>query len=156
MDKIQERPSWDEYFLQVARLVSTRSTCLRRQVGAVLVRNKRIISTGYNGTPTKLEHCGTVGCLRIKLGIPSGQKYEICRGLHAEQNAIINAALCGTTTDGATLYATNQPCVACARMLINAGVVRIVHQGNFDDALALEMLAEAGIPVEEIKPEERS
>jgi dCMP deaminase len=144
-----DRPSWDEYFLQLAGLVATRSTCMRRQVGAVLVKNKRIIATGYNGAPMNLKHCQEVGCLRARLHIPSGQNYEICRGIHAEQNAIVNAAFYGIPTENSVLYSTTQPCVACARMLINAGVLRIVHQGDFQDALALEMLQEAGILVEE-------
>ena len=143
------RPSWDEYFLQLAELVATRSTCLRRQVGAVLVKNKRIISTGYNGAPTGLAHCNEVGCLRAELNIPSGQRYEICRGTHAEQNAIVNAAYYGVSTLGSVLYCTTQPCVACARMIINAGITQVTHQGDFDDQLSLQLLSEAGIIVED-------
>ncbi|NLB88126.1 MAG: cytidine deaminase [Syntrophomonadaceae bacterium] len=141
------RPSWDEYFLQLARLVASRSTCLRRQVGAVLVKNERIISTGYNGAPKGLKHCLEIGCLREKEGIPSGQRYELCRGVHAEQNAIINAALYGVATEGAVIYCTNQPCIICARMIINAGITKVVHQGDFNDELALSFLKEAGIEV---------
>lgn len=141
------RPDWDEYFLQLARLVASRSTCLRRQVGAVLVKNERIISTGYNGAPKGLKHCLEIGCLREKEGIPSGQRYELCRGVHAEQNAIINAALYGVATEGAVIYCTNQPCIICARMIINAGIAKVVHQGDFDDELALAFLKEAGIEV---------
>ncbi len=142
---LKPRPGWDEYFLQLAGLVASRSTCLRRQVGAILVRDDRIISTGYNGAPRGLKHCLETGCLREKEGIPSGQRYELCRGVHAEQNAIINAAFYGVATEGATIYCTNQPCLICARMIINAGIVKVVHQGNFDDKLALEFLDEAGI-----------
>lgn len=141
------RPSWDTYFMEVARLVATRSTCLRRQVGAVLVRDERIIATGYNGAPQGLPHCEEVGCLREQQQIPSGQRYELCRGVHAEQNAIINAALYGVTTKGAVLYCTDQPCLLCARMIINAGVVKIVHEGNFEDDNARQFLHQAGIKI---------
>lgn len=142
---LSERPDWDEYFLQLADLVATRSTCLRRQVGAVLVKNERIISTGYNGAPRGLEHCLDIGCLREEQGIPSGHRYELCRGVHAEQNALINAAYYGISTAEAVIYCTNQPCIICARMIINAGIIRIVHRGNFDDDLAIKFLKEAGI-----------
>ncbi|MCD6097737.1 cytidine/deoxycytidylate deaminase family protein [bacterium] len=146
-----KRPSWDEYFMHLAYLVSTRSTCLRRKVGAILVRDRRIISTGYNGAPTGIKHCLEVGCLRDQLGIPSGERQEICRGLHAEQNAIIQAARFGVSTVGATLYCTTQPCITCSKMLINAGIVRIVVVERYPDTLAEKMLREAGIPVEFIK-----
>ncbi|MDD2620577.1 MAG: cytidine/deoxycytidylate deaminase family protein [Syntrophomonadaceae bacterium] len=147
MGNIRTRPSWDEYFLQLAELVASRSTCLRRQVGAVLVRNERIIATGYNGAPRGLEHCLDIGCLREEQGIPSGQRYELCRGVHAEQNALINAAFYGVSTRDTVLYCTNQPCIICARMIINAGIEKVVHRGNFHDDLALEFLNEAGIIV---------
>lgn len=139
------RPSWEKYFMEIAELVSSRSTCLRRQVGAVLVRDKHIIATGYNGAPRGVSHCLEVGCLREKLGIPSGERHEMCRGTHAEQNAIIQAALHGVSTDGATLYCTHQPCILCAKMLINAGVKKVVYKGNYPDGLALELMNEAGI-----------
>jgi dCMP deaminase len=139
------RPSWEQYFMEIAKLVSTRSTCLRRQVGAVLVRNKHIISTGYNGVPRGLVHCSERGCLRQELGIPSGQRHEICRGIHAEQNAIIQAALHGVSTEGATLFCTDQPCILCSKMLINAGITTVVFQGDYPDSLAKEMLMEANI-----------
>ena len=119
------RASWDEYFMQIVEVVKTRSTCLRRQVGAVIVKDNRIITTGYNGAPSHLKHCTELGgCEREKMGIPSGQRHELCRALHAEQNAIIQAAKLGNTTEGATLYVNVQPCVICAKMLINAGIVR--------------------------------
>ncbi|MDR1617147.1 MAG: cytidine/deoxycytidylate deaminase family protein [Syntrophomonadaceae bacterium] len=143
-----ERPSWDEYFMQVAKLVATRSTCLRRRVGAVLVRQERIISTGYNGSPRGIVHCEKTGCLRNMMSIPSGERYELCRGVHAEQNAIINAAYYGINTAGTVLYCTEQPCIICARMIINAGIVRIIHNGDFQDDLSLKLLHEAGIPIE--------
>lgn len=139
------RPGWDDYFLQLADLVATRSTCLRRQVGAVLVRNERIISTGYNGAPRGLKHCLDTGCLREERQIPSGHRYELCRGVHAEQNAIINAAFYGIATQDSVIYCTNQPCIICARMIINAGIVKVVHRGNFEDVLALQLMEEAGI-----------
>ena len=140
-----KRPSWDEYFLEPARVVAQRSTCIRRQVGAVLVKGERIIATGYNGAPQGLPHCLEAGCLRDEKGIPSGHRYELCRGVHAEQNALINAARYGVSTLDSILYCTTQPCMLCARMLINAGVIKIVHQGDFDDELALEFLRQAGV-----------
>lgn len=146
-----KRPGWEEYFLQLADLVASRSTCLRRQVGAVLVRNERIIATGYNGAPRGLEHCLDIGCLREAMQIPSGQRYELCRGVHAEQNAIINAANYGVSTQDTVLYCTNQPCIICARMIINAGIKKVVHRGNFDDPLAEQFLQEAGIEIVEIR-----
>lgn len=145
------RPSWDEYFLKITREVAQRSTCLRRQVGAILVLNKRILATGYNGAPKGLTHCTDIGCLRDKLGIPSGERQELCRGLHAEMNALLQAASYGAPMEGATLYATNHPCVLCAKMLINCGIKRIVTLSDYPDWLAKEMLQEAGIKVEIIK-----
>ena len=142
------RPSWDEYFMQIARQVATRSTCLRRHVGAVIVRDKRILTTGYNGAPSGMAHCDVVGCLRDQLGIPSGQRQEICRGLHAEQNAIIQAALHGVSTEGATIYVTHQPCITCAKMIINAGIRRAVCASSYPDELARDMLQEAGVALE--------
>lgn len=144
-----QRPSWDEYFMQLARFVSSRSTCLRRQVGAVLVRDKYILSTGYNGAPRGLPHCLEVGCLREQNNVPSGQRHELCRATHAEANSIIQAALHGVSTAGATLYCTTAPCSICAKMLINAGVKRIVYKEGYPDRLGLEMLQQAGVKVEE-------
>ncbi len=140
-----QRPSWHEYFMDIATLVATRSTCLRRQVGAVLVRVKRILSTGYNGAPSGVSHCLEVGCLREQLNIPSGQRQELCRAVHAEQNAIIQAALHGVSTNGSVLYCTNQPCALCAKMLMNAGVKEILFKGAYPDELALDLLNEAGV-----------
>ena len=147
MKKVQ-RPSWDEYFMGITELVAQRSTCLRRHVGAVLVRDKRIITTGYNGAPVKIKHCLDAGCLREQMGIPSGERHELCRGLHAEQNAIIQAAIQGVNIQGATLYCTNMPCAICTKMLINAGVVEIFYKEGYTDPLAADMLAEAGITPE--------
>ena len=140
-----QRPAWDVYFMEITRLVATRSTCLRRRVGAVLVRDKRILSTGYNGAPRGLRHCLDTGCLRERLGIPSGERHELCRALHAEQNAIIQAALHGVSVDGATLYCTAQPCVICSKMLINSGIRGIVYAEGYPDDLSRELLEEAGV-----------
>ncbi len=142
------RPSWDEYFMQIAREVGTRSTCLRRHVSAVIVRDKRILSTGYNGAPRGVSHCEETGCLRERMGIPSGQRQEICRGLHAEQNAIIQAALHGVSVDGSTIYVTHQPCITCAKMIINSGIVRVVCASSYPDELSARMLEEAAVQYE--------
>lgn len=141
------RPSWDEYFMDITKRIATRSTCLRRAVGAILVHDKRIIASGYNGGPTGLAHCLDIGCLREKLGIPSGQQHELCRGIHAEQNAIIQAARYGVSIEGATLYCTTQPCTQCTKMLINAGITEIVYAEGYPDDLARELLDESGIVV---------
>lgn len=133
--------------MDIARLVARRSTCLRRQVGALLVKDKNILATGYNGTPSGLRHCSEVGCLRQLQNVPSGQRHELCRGLHAEQNAIIQAAKHGTNISGAVLFCTNTPCVICSKMIINAGIRRVVFLDGYPDRLSLEMLAEAGIEV---------
>ncbi|RPI47511.1 MAG: cytidine deaminase [Chloroflexi bacterium] len=140
------RPTWEEYFMDITRLVAKRSTCLRRQVGAVLVKDKRLLATGYNGAPSGLSHCLEAGCLREKNNIPSGERHELCRGIHAEQNAIIQAAFHGVRIQGATLYCTNLPCVICAKMLINAGIKEIVYESGYADDLTRDMLREAGIP----------
>jgi dCMP deaminase len=149
-EKINKRPDWDTYFLEIAELVSKRSTCCRRAVGSGLVRDHRILATGYNGAPSKLKHCLDIGCLREQLKIPSGERHELCRGLHAEQNAVIQAALHGVNTKRSTLYCTNHPCVICAKMIINAGVVRIVIRDGYHDKLAAQMLKEAGISVKQL------
>ena len=146
-----KRPSWDEYFLEMAQLVSKRSTCLRRHVGAVLVRDKKILTTGYNGAPSGLAHCLDIGCLRDKLRIPSGQRHELCRGLHAEQNAIIQASLHGISVEGGTLYVTDHPCIICAKMLINAGIKNIVIAKGYPDKMAMRFLKEAKINVRTVR-----
>lgn len=144
-----ERPDWDEYFMEMAALTARRSTCLRRQVGAVIVQNKHIIATGYNGAPRGLTHCGDLegGCLRQQLGVPSGERHELCRALHAEQNAIIQAAALGNSIEGGTIYITHQPCVICAKMIINAGIQRIVVQEGYPDQMSVDILAEAGLKI---------
>ena len=140
------RASWDEYFMQIAEIVKTRSTCLRRQVGALIVKDNRIITTGYNGAPEGIKHCSDLGsCLRSELKIPSGERHELCRALHAEQNAKIQAAKIGVSTQGATMYVTLQPCVICAKMAINAGIKKIVYKGDYPDELSLNMLNEANV-----------
>ena len=141
------RVAWPDYFMNIAHLVAERSTCLRRRVGAVAVKDKRILATGYNGAPSKVAHCLDVGCLREQLGVPSGQRHEICRGLHAEQNVIIQAAVHGISLAGAEVYCTHQPCVICAKMLVNAGIVRIVHKGEYPDELSRSIIEEAGIEI---------
>lgn len=153
--KRQRRPSWDEYFLKIAKLVSERSTCLRRSVGAILVKDKKILATGYNGAPTGIPHCDKTGCLREKLHVPSGERHELCRGLHSEHNALLQAALHGVSVKDAVLYATTQPCIICAKMLINAGIKEIVVMGKYPDKMAAEFLKKAGIKIkvkEIVKP----
>ncbi|HPJ21377.1 MAG TPA: cytidine/deoxycytidylate deaminase family protein [Clostridia bacterium] len=139
------RPSWDEYFMQIVDLVKTRSTCLRRQVGALIVKDKRILASGYNGAPSGVAHCAEVGCLRQQLNIPSGERHELCRAIHAEQNAIVQAAYSGTSVNGSTMYVSLQPCSLCAKLMINAGIKKLVFRGNYPDELALSMLNEAGV-----------
>ena len=151
MEAGKERPSWDSYFMQLAEVVSGRSTCLRRQVGAVIVKDKQILSTGYNGSPSGLKHCAEVGCLRQQLGIPSGERTEICRAVHAEQNALVQAAKHGVAIAGADIYTTVEPCVLCTKLLINAGIRRIIYQVPYPDLLARELSAEAGLVREQLR-----
>ncbi len=145
------RLSWPEYFMGITRLVAERSTCLRRKVGAIAVRDRRVLATGYNGAPSGLAHCAETGCLREKLGVPSGQRHEICRGLHAEQNVIIQGALHGLVLAGADLYCTNHPCVLCAKMLVNCGLKKIWYEESYPDQLAADILREAGIACEQVR-----
>ncbi len=142
-----ERPDWDQYFMEIAHVVSKRATCLRRSVGAVIVKDKQIVATGYNGTPRNMAHCSEVGCLREQLNVPSGKMHELCRGIHAEQNAVVQAAYHGVSVKGGTVYCTHQPCVVCTKILINAGVSRIVYKNPYPDKLAEEMLESSGIEV---------
>jgi dCMP deaminase len=136
--------------MEIAKVVAQRSTCLRRQVGAIIVKERRVLTTGYNGAPANLAHCLDVGCERERRGVPSGERHELCRGLHAEQNAIIQAAVHGVSIQGGTLYTTDHPCSLCAKMLINAGIRRVVYSGPYPDELAVKILAEAGISVERL------
>ncbi len=148
-----ERPSNDEYFMEMAQLVSSRSTCLRRRVGAVIVKEKRVLSTGYNGSPKGTKHCEELGCIRVRMNVPSGTRHELCRGVHAEQNAVTQAAYFGVSVDGATIYTTTYPCSMCAKILINAGIREIVYSEGYADDLSKELLGEAGIKIREYKPE---
>lgn len=145
------RLAWPEYFMQIAQLVAERSTCLRRKVGAVAVKDKHMLATGYNGAPAGVRHCAETGCLRAQLGVPSGQRHEICRGLHAEQNVIIQAAVHGVSLSGAELYCTAQPCIICAKMLINCNISAIWFAGEYPDEMAAAMLAEAGVAMHRVE-----
>jgi dCMP deaminase len=139
------RPSWDEYFMSLARLASTRSTCLRRQVGAILVKDRMVLSTGYNDTPRRVPNCGDGGCPRCQSDAPSASGLDTCLCLHAEQNAIIQAAYHGIGIAGATIYCTHQPCLTCAKMIVNAGLVRMVYEAPYPDPVAEQLLRTAGI-----------
>ena len=145
MPKKIKRPDWTDYFMDITRLVARRSTCIRRQVGAIVVKDKRILATGYNGVPTGLPHCEDVGCIREQNKIPSGQRHELCRGLHAEQNTIIQAAFHGISISGATLYCTTLPCSICLKMLINAGIREIVYEQGYPDDLAQSLLEQSDL-----------
>jgi dCMP deaminase len=144
------RPAWPEYFMAITELVAKRSTCMRRHVGAILVKDKRILASGYNGAPSGLRHCEEAGCLRADSEIPSGQRHELCRGLHAEQNLIIQAAYHGISINGSVLYCTNKPCVICTKMIINAGISKIYYADGYDDPLSDQMLAEANLEIERL------
>lgn len=148
------RPDWESYFMMLAAVTATRSTCLRRAVGAVIVRDRQIISTGYNGAPKGTPHCAETGCLRAKLKIPSGERQEMCRGSHAELNAISQAASVGVSTAGADLYCTHAPCAYCTKAIINAGIKRVVYLYDYPDDLARALRDEAGL-VTELYPSER-
>ena len=156
MEKIKKikRPAWDEYFMKVAFLICERSTCLRRRVGAVLVKDRQILATGYNGAPKGISHCEVAGCLREKLNVPSGQRHEICRGLHAEQNVILQAASFGVSTKESILYVTSTPCSICAKMIINAGIKEVIIDSEYPDKMAIELLEQAGIVLRKIKDKE--
>ena len=136
--------------MEMVEVIKKRSTCLRRQVGAVIVKDKRIIATGYNGAPMNCKHCEEIGCLRDKLKVPSGERHELCRAIHAEQNALVQAAYAGTSVKDSVMYITTQPCSLCAKMLINAGIKKIIFKGDYPDELAMEMLKEAGVRVVKI------
>ena len=139
------RPSWQEYFMGITELVASRATCIRRKVGAILVKDKRILCSGYNGAPTGIAHCSETGCLREKLHVPSGERHELCRGVHAEQNAIVQAAYHGISVKDSGLYCTNQPCSICAKMIINAGIKKVYFRNEYNDAMSEEMFSMAGI-----------
>ena len=145
MKQTENRPCWNEYFIEFAKLAAKRATCLRRKVGAVIVKDNRILATGYNGAPKKLKHCIEVGCLRDKMNVPSGEKHEICRGVHAEQNAIIQAAYYGISLKNSVLYCTNTPCAICAKMLINAGIKKVYYIDTYNDKISINLFKEANI-----------
>ena len=142
------RPNSDEYFLKIASVVAERSTCHRHHVGAVAVRSKHILATGYNGAPSGLKDCLELGCLRNELNIPSGERHEICRGVHAEQNVIIQAGLHGVSLEGSTIYGTHTPCVLCAKMLVNARIKRYVSFAEYNDNAFIDLFQEAGISLD--------
>ena len=144
------RPSWDEYFMGLAKYVASRSTCLRRQVGAVIVKDKCILSTGYNGASKGATHCAEVGCIREKLKIPSGEKLDLCRAVHAEQNAIVQAAKNGVSINDATIYITVTPCFQCAKMIVNSGIKEVVVSGVYPDERTMELFDEVGVKLTKI------
>jgi dCMP deaminase len=145
------RPDWDTYFMEIAGIVSRRSTCVRRSVGALIVKDKRILSTGYNGAPSGLGHCGDHGCVRAERNVASGERHELCRGLHAEQNAIIQAAYHGVPIKGGSLYSTHLPCSICVKMIINAGIINVLYLEGYPDELAANLIQESGIIVKQVK-----
>ena len=147
----QIRPTIDEYFMNIAEVIATRSTCIRRKVGAVIVKDKQIISTGYNGSPKKLKHCLDIGCIRDQKNIESGTMHEICRGVHAEQNAIIQAATHGISTKDASLYCTHQPCIICTKMIINANIINVVFKESYPDDSSINFFIEANIQIKNLK-----
>ena len=147
---VENRPTSDEYFMQMAHLAATRSTCLRRAVGAIVVKEKRVLTTGYNGAPKGMRHCEEVGCLRERLKVPSGERHELCRGVHAEQNAIVQAAYFGVSIKDASMYVTNSPCSVCAKMIVNAGIASVIYETGYPDELALEVLSEAKVLVRKL------
>ncbi|MCF7908703.1 MAG: cytidine/deoxycytidylate deaminase family protein [Candidatus Omnitrophica bacterium] len=149
-----KRPNWDQYFMKAAFLISERSTCLRRRVGAVLVKDKQILATGYNGAPSGITHCDLKGCLRSELNIPSGERHEICRGLHAEQNVILQAASHGVSTKNSIIYITNVPCSICAKMIVNAGIKEVIVFNEYPDKMALEFLDQAKIGLRKLEDPE--
>ncbi len=140
-----ERPDWDEYFMEMAELAAKRATCLRRKVGAVLVKNKKVLATGYNGAPMDIEHCETTGCLREEMKVPSGERHEICRGVHAEQNLVAQAAIHGVKTEDSIVYCTHQPCIICTKILINAGVKKIYFKNSYSDKFAEKLLSQSNV-----------
>lgn len=140
--KSRTRASWQQYFLDIAQLVSTRSTCKRRQVGAVTVLDNHILTTGYNGAPSGQPHCLTIGCLRDEQAIPSGERHEICRAIHAEQNAIIQSSIHGISLSGSTLYCTHQPCSICARMILNAKITKVIFTKGYSDSVTIKLLGD--------------
>jgi dCMP deaminase len=149
-----DRPDNDEYFMEMAFLVSKRSTCLRRKVGAVIVKDKRVLTTGYNGSPRGTQHCEVLGCIREQLKVPSGTRHELCRGVHAEQNAVVQASYFGISINGGTIYTTTYPCSMCAKILINAGIKEVIYSGEYSDDLSKKLFEETNIIVREYSPKQ--
>ena len=150
--KDNTRPNWDEYFIEITKVISRRSTCLRRKVGAIIVKDKRILASGYNGAPSGLKHCDEMGgCLREQMHVPSGERHELCRGLHAEQNAIIQAAVHGVSIKDSVLYCTTHPCIICAKMIINSGIKEIIISAAYPDKESKKLLKESGVNVRSMK-----
>ncbi len=145
---LPKRPDFDEYCLKIVSVVAERSTCRRHHMGAIAVRDKHILTTGYSGAPAGAKDCLELGCLRDELGIQSGTRQEICRAIHAEQNVIIQAGLHGVSLEGSTVYCTHTPCVLCAKMLVNAKIARFVSFGKYNDDRFIEIFKEAGIKVD--------
>ena len=146
------RPDNDTYFMRMADLVATRSTCLRRQVGAVIMKEKRVLTTGYNGAPKGLKHCAEVGCVRTQNNIESGTRHELCRGVHAEQNAVIQAAYFGASIKDASIYTTNFPCVMCAKILVNAGIIEVIYKDDYEDPLSKDIMNESKVVLRRYEP----
>jgi dCMP deaminase len=149
---MMSRPDNDTYFMRMADLVATRSTCLRRQVGAVIMKEKRVLTTGYNGAPKGLKHCAEVGCVRTQNNIESGTRHELCRGVHAEQNAVIQAAYFGASIKDASIYTTNFPCVMCAKILVNAGIIEVIYKDDYVDSLSKDIMNESKVVVRRYEP----
>lgn len=147
---MKKRPSWDEYFMKLAALVAERSTCLRHNTGAIIVKGKRVLTTGYNGAARGVKDCLELGCLRNKLSIPSGTRHEICRAIHAEQNAIIQGGLHGINIDGSTMFSTHTPCMICAKMIVNAGIKEVVSYQDYADEEAKKFLGQSGVELRKI------
>jgi dCMP deaminase len=147
----RDRPDWDPYFMEIAGIVAKRSTCMRRTVGALIVKDRQILSTGYNGAPSGLKHCVEVGCIRAERGVAPGERHELCRGLHAEQNAIIQAAYHGVPITGSLLYCTHHPCSLCVKMIINAGITQVIYLEGYPDDLAVALITESGIIVRQVQ-----
>ncbi|MCL4344859.1 MAG: cytidine/deoxycytidylate deaminase family protein [Candidatus Thermoplasmatota archaeon] len=145
------QPTWDQYFMGMAHLASLRSNCVRRSVGAVIVKDKNVLATGYNGPPSGAQHCDVVSCIRIDMNIPSGERHELCRGLHAEQNAIIQAAVHGVSIKDSVIYTTTHPCVVCAKMILNAQIHEIIYADGYPDELSQLMLLESNVKTREFK-----
>lgn len=145
LERVRARPTWDAYFMEFAKLARSRATCIRRAVGACIVKDRHVLATGYNGAPKGLSHAEDVGCLRTQLQIPSGQRHEICRGLHAEQNAIIQSAYHGIAIANAEMYVTTHPCAICAKMIINAGISRVFYLEGYADPIAAMIIEESGL-----------